>query len=101
MKKQLYVPSMNQISWNSRPSLLYITLVHLGLSRPFIRCLYSWAFPVSGKITVFMNPGWMVTFTVVLLAVDQYSPIGRTVVDDGKRFAIGILSAIIATWFSI
>ena len=67
MKKHVYVPPMSLILWNRNRISLAIALVHLGLSGPFIRCLYSWDLPVSGKTTVFICNGWIFTSPVFCL----------------------------------
>ena len=53
-KKHVLVPLISRIPWKRRPISFEIFLVHFGLSGPFIRCLYSWGFLVSGHITAFI-----------------------------------------------
>ena len=49
-------------------------LFHFGLSGPFIRCMYSWGFSVSGHIIAFIRPIWIVTSPVVFFVCAQSSP---------------------------
>ena len=65
---------MSQISCKRRPISFPNALVYVVLSGPFIRCLYSWCFPVSGNITAFIRPGWIVTSPFILLVCAQSSP---------------------------
>ena len=70
-KKACVGALMSRIPWKRRPISFPNALVHFGLSGPFIRCLYSWSFPISGHITALIRPGWIVTSPVVLLVCDD------------------------------
>ena len=100
MKKHVYVPSIYRIPWERRPISFAIFRVHFGLLGLFIRCLYSWYFPVSGHMNVFIWPRWIVTYTVVLLVCDQSSPVLCT---EYARTATcgGIFGWTVATWLVI
>ena len=67
MKKHVFVPSISRVPWKRCPISFANSLVHFGLSVPFIRCLYSWGFPVSSHMIAFIWPGCIVTSPVVLL----------------------------------
>ena len=49
------------------------------LSGPFIRCLCSWYLPLSGKMTAFIFPVWIVNSSVVLFMCAHYYPFLCTV----------------------
>ena len=80
---------------------LEISLVHLVFTGPFIFLLYYWAFQVSRKMTTLMCPGLIVTFSVVLLAISQSSPFGKTVLDYEEINSIVFCSATVSIWFVI
>ena len=75
IKKHLPVISIYLVPWNTRPISFFIAIVHFGLSVPFIRRLYSWGFPVSGKTNTFIWPGWIFTSPFVLLVCAQSSTV--------------------------
>ena len=66
INKSVYLPSLYLIPWNNLPISLDMVLDHFGFSSPFIWCLYSWALPVSGKMTAFISTVCMVTLPVVI-----------------------------------
>ena len=72
--KKVLVPSISMIPWKRVPISFSSCLFHFGLSDPFSRCLYSWGFTVSGHITAFICPRWIVTYPAVLLVCAQSSP---------------------------
>ena len=87
---------MSRIPWKRRT----YALVHFGLSGPFIRCLYSWGFTISGCITPFIRTGWIVTSSVVLLVCAHSSPAFWT--DYVWTALLGGLSGWnVAMWLSI
>ena len=65
---------MSQISCKRCPISFPNAIVYFVLSGPFIRCLYSWCFPVSGDIAAFIRPVWIVTSPFILLVCAQPSP---------------------------
>ena len=99
-KKHVSVTSVSLIPWNMRPISFSIALVHFVLSVPFIGCLYSWDFPISGEITAFVCPGWIVTYTVVLLVFTQSSTVMCTMYV-GTDVGGGLGGGISTTWLAI
>ena len=63
-----------------RPISLAMALVHFGLSSPFISCLHSWDFPLSGQMKEFIIIVWIVTSPVVLFVCTQSYPVFCTIV---------------------
>ena len=79
MKKHVSVPLISLIPWNSHMISISIALVHFCFSVPFIRCLYSWYFSVSGKMTAFICPVWIFTYPAFLLVCTPSYPVLCTV----------------------
>ena len=96
----MYFPLMFIIPWKRLPILLGVSLVHLGLSGLFMRCRYSWSFIVSGQITKFMSPGWIVIFPVSLSIITYYFPFWCMEVYGGG-WGVGLGSAIVVIWFDV
>ena len=53
VKKQVLVTWIFPSTWKRRPISLGMNLLHFSLSGIFIRCKYSWVFPVSGQMNTF------------------------------------------------
>ena len=100
MKKRASVPSIYLITWNRNPISFAIELVHFGLSGPFIRCLCYWGFPVYGKMTAFICPGWIEPYPVVLLLCAQSSPV-LCIVYAGTDFGGGLCGWNVSTWLAM
>ena len=73
MKKHVYVPLISYIPWKSCPISFSIALVHFCFSSPVIRCTLILGFSSSVKITVFVCPGWIVTWSLNVLIISSIS----------------------------
>ena len=88
MNKLVSVTLISMIPWNIQPISLTIDLVHFGLYEPFIRCIHSWDFTVSGQMIAFIIPGWILTLPVVLFMCTHSSPVLCTFMLVGVGIAI-------------
>ena len=98
-EKHVLVLWMSTITWKRRLILLGMPLLNLSLSRTFMRCRYSLAFPVSGNTTAFTITCCRVSSPFDWSITDQSSP-DRLIWGDGLMgTVVGIL--IVATWFAM
>ena len=77
-EKQVLVSCIYPSPWKRLPISLDMPLLRFSFPGPFISCRYSWAFPVSGQMTVFSLPGSNVSLPVSWSITNQYSPAGCT-----------------------
>ena len=64
-EKQVLVTFMSYIPCKRCPITLDMPLLRFSFPGPFIRCRYSWAFPISGHMTTFSFPGCKVRLLAV------------------------------------
>ena len=82
------VPSVSLIPWKSRPIFLATLLENFGLSGPFVRCMYSWTFSVSGKMLSLAFLVWVVTSPVMKFLMNQLSPVCLIFMVEGAEVGI-------------
>ena len=74
----MLVSCMSHSPWKRRTISLDMPLIHFSFFGAFIRCRYSWAFPVFGQMTVFSLPGCKVRFPVAWSITTHSFPDERT-----------------------
>ena len=89
------------VPWKRHYISLDMDLDHFGLSGPFIGCLYFWYFSVSGNMTTFIFPSWMVTSPVALFMSAQSSSVWHTVVVVDGWVGIFLGGAVVFTWLAM
>ena len=94
-EKQVLVPCMSPILWESRPISFDIPLLHLSFFGTLMSCQYSWDFPVSGQITALDLPGCNFSFPVIWSMTAQSSTTGST--RDAGLLDVEVSVLIVAT----
>ena len=96
-KKQVLVPWMSPSLCKRRPISLYIPLLRLSFSGPFIWCRCSWAFNGLGQMTLFALPGCNIISPVAWSITAQSSPCGY--MSGSGLMNAEVVVLMVSTWF--